>query len=154
MMRRRNVLLIALLPLLLLWLGLAGLSAMAAPTAQADAGALITAEDVVTLPWSAQGSDNITQVQGQVTYDGQPVVGAVVSVAGYRLPNATDGEGHFTFPADHTVVRRYPVAVTDTSNATINGAPLNEPQQEALAAAQGGINVHYAIGNLMTAVQA
>lgn len=108
----------------------------------------------VALPWSAQGADNITQVEGQVTLDGQAVAGAQVAVGGYRVPEPTDEQGRFSFPADHSIIQRYPVQVVDAANATVNGSTLSEAQQAALTQAQGGINVSYVVTEVQTSVRA
>jgi hypothetical protein len=108
---------------------------------------------VAAVPWSVETSDT-TPVQGSVTLDGQPVEGAQVSVGGYRLPALTDAQGHFTFPADHTLVRRLPITVSDASNATVSGKALTADQQTALEQAEGGINVHFAVTDVMTSTNA
>ncbi len=74
-------------------------------------------------------------------------------MGGYRLPEPTGGQGHFTFPADQSYIHRYPITVVDASNATMNGQALGAEQQSALAQATGGINVMYEVADVATAVR-
>jgi hypothetical protein len=116
-------------------------------------GAEISNISVDAVPWTVEASD-ITQAQGNVTLDGQPVEGAQVMVGGYRLPTPTDAQGQFTFPADHTLVRRLPITVSDASNATVSGKALTADQQAALEQAEGSINVHFVVTDVMTSTNA
>jgi hypothetical protein len=121
--------------------------------AQGNSGAVISAPSVVTIPWSSNTPENITQVTSTVTYDGQPVAGAIVEVNGYTVPQPTADDGTFMFPADHNSVKRYLIHVKDLSGATINGSALTQDQQDALLNATGSIDVHYDLQNIETELQ-
>jgi len=124
------------------------------PVQAANSGAVITAPPVVATPWSNQGgANNVAQVQGKVMLDDQPVAGAKIAVAGYVVPQLTDANGTFTFPADRNSVRRYPVRVVDVSQAKAGANALTSQQQDALKAAEGSIEVHYAIQNVKVTKQ-
>ncbi len=131
--------------------GGAGFAGSAA--AQVAGGAEISAPPVTVVQWSTSGGDRAQPVTGTITMAGQPVAGAAVTVGGYRLVQPTDAQGGFVFPVDRNVVQRYPVRVVDAGKATAGGKTLSADQRDALLAAAGGIDVHYDVRDVSTALR-
>jgi hypothetical protein len=99
--------------------------------------------------WTADG-DNVNEAKGRVTIDGIPVVGAIVAVDGYRIPEPTGADGSFTYPVDATVPIRHTATVVDVSNATVDGYRLSPEETQAVEQASGAFETTWSL----TGVQA
>jgi len=86
-----------------------------------------------------------------VALDGIPVVGARVKVGEYVLPDPTDADGRFTFPADATLPERHEVEVIDATEARVDGYRLSPEEQTVLSEARGAVQVSYTLGDVQTA---
>jgi len=93
-------------------------------------------------------TSNTTDVEGHIKLNGSPVQGVLVKVDGWLVPQLTDNDGTFTYPADNTMPARHVVRVVDASKARIDGHNLSASQQQAVMRASGGISVGYTIDGL------
>lgn len=119
----------------------------------AEIEAAITAPQPFPLKKWVLESDNVYPVQGTVTIDGLPVVGARVSVGGYGLPAPTDAQGAFQLEVDSTLSLRREVTVTDLSEARVGGYRLSPDEESALRRASAAINVGYQVSELQARPQ-
>jgi hypothetical protein len=116
------------------------------------AAAVVLPAPVPIRRWAGD-AENVEDVSGQVTLDELPVVGARVQVGDYVLPDATDAEGRFTYPADATLPERHEVTVVDATDARVDGYRLTPEEQDALAEARGAVQVSYTLADVETAAE-
>ena len=102
--------------------------------------------------WEANSS-NVAQVAGRVLLNGVPVAGALVSLDGYPVPQATAKDGSFKTDVDITIPLRRVVRVVGVAHATVHGRALSAGQRSALLAASGGFSIGYGLQGLHTKVQ-
>jgi PQQ-dependent dehydrogenase (methanol/ethanol family) len=95
----------------------------------------------VTL-WDANSS-NTRDIEGHVLLGGHPVVGAQAKVDGWLVPQLTDKQGSFTYPADITMAARHVVKVVGDAEAEVDGHKLSAAQQGAVLRGKGSISVGY-----------
>jgi PQQ-dependent dehydrogenase (methanol/ethanol family) len=110
-------------------------------------GRILMQRGLVVRPWQADSS-NVASVRGRVVWNGRPVVGARVSVDGYRVARATGRDGVFHVDTDITAPARRVARVVSLRGATVGGKALSAGQQSAVLAARGGISVGYAVTRL------
>ena len=111
-----------------------------------------TQSAIVVQPWNPNSS-NTKLVFGHVYLGNTPVVGAVLRVDGYRLPEATGRRGGFSYRIDNTLPGRHQVRVISTANATVGGRKLTNAEAGALQAASGGFSVGYQYQQLRARAQ-
>lgn len=81
--------------------------------------------------WTQSGGNRFA-LQGNLTYNGQPVAGARLRTNIYKLPGATGDDGSFELKGDKTILQRQVLTADDLSAATIGGAPLDTAATSAL----------------------
>jgi alcohol dehydrogenase (cytochrome c) len=128
-------------------------SAPAAPGAPAASRARIVSQPAISVrAWDADAS-NVQDVVGSVLVGRQPVVGARVTVDGFRLPRLTNAKGEFTYAADSTVAVRHVARVSGAARARVNGRALSESERRALLGSRAGFSVGYRVDQLRARVQ-
>jgi PQQ-dependent dehydrogenase (methanol/ethanol family) len=125
-------------------------SATKAPTA---GRARITTQSAIPVrPWDADSS-NVQPMTGRVRLAGAPVVGARVSVDGYRVTRLTGPDGSFSYPADSTVAKRYVARVVGLARARVRARALTAAEKKALLGPRAGFNVGYRLSGVRARVQ-
>jgi hypothetical protein len=81
------------------------------------------------------------------------VQGAVIAVDRFRVPLATNAEGRFTVPIDASLARRHVVTVIGAGSARVSGRPLTAAERARVRAANGGIDVAFALSDLEAKVK-
>jgi hypothetical protein len=99
--------------------------------------------------WDANSS-NTRDVAGRVLLGGRPVKGAQVRVDGWVVPQLTDRQGSFVYPADVTMPSRHVVKVVGAAGAEVDGRKLDAAQQTAVLRGKGSISVGYRLEGLAT----
>ncbi len=84
--------------------------------------------------WTREGNNNY-HLQGTLSYNGQPVAGALLHTNIYRLPAPTGEDGTFELTGDKTVLQRQVLSAYDLTNARIGGNSLDTEAVEAIEAA-------------------
>jgi alcohol dehydrogenase (cytochrome c) len=123
----------------------------AAATAQGF-GSIPTQGGLAVQLWQASSS-NVARVAGRVLLNGAPVAGALVSLDGYTVPQATAKDGSFHTDVDITIPQRRVVRAVGLAHATVHGRRLTAGQQSALLAASGGFSIGYRLQGLHAQVQ-
>jgi alcohol dehydrogenase (cytochrome c) len=113
---------------------------------------ITTQSAIVVKPWKASSS-NTSLVFGHVYLGSTPVVGAVLRVDGYRLPEATGKRGGFSYRIDDTLPGRHQVRVVGTTHAIVKGRRLTSAEAGALRAASGGFSAGYQYQHLRAKLQ-
>jgi alcohol dehydrogenase (cytochrome c) len=113
---------------------------------------IVPQRGLVVRTWTPS-TNNERAVAGKLLLRGRPVAGATVVVDHYRLPDATDARGRFTYPADLTVAGRHIVRVAGARHARVNGRPLTAPERTAVLGANSGFNVGFKISELRAHAQ-
>jgi PQQ-dependent dehydrogenase (methanol/ethanol family) len=98
-------------------------------------------------PWTPANNDTVPMT-GRLLLRGKPVVGARIRVDGWLVPQATDRDGRFSYPADFTAARRHVVSVASADRATVGGKRLSASQQAQVRRAQGALSVAYRVVGL------
>src|SRR5690349_15974258 len=81
------------------------------------------------------GTVNRFQVDGVLTLNGTPVVGATIRANDYTLPQPTSANGGFTVRRDQTVVDQTVLKVAGMDGATISGKLVSDTDRAALETA-------------------
>ena len=113
---------------------------------------VVTQPAIFVRPWDADSS-NLQVMTGRVLLGGSPVVGARVSVDGYKAPRLTGSDGSFAYSADATIAKRYVARVAALGRARVRGRALSEPEKRALLGPRAGLNVGYALSGVRANVQ-
>ncbi|MPZ63832.1 MAG: hypothetical protein GEU93_21710 [Propionibacteriales bacterium] len=116
-------------------------------TGQTDGVALELPGPHEAREWSAD-DDPLVDVEGQLTFDGEPVSGARIRVGDYVLWAPTDDDGRFSYPLDATLPRRYTVSVASAGEATVDGEELAGDQLAAFEQVQGSITAAHRMDEL------
>jgi hypothetical protein len=98
-------------------------------------------------------SNNTTLVTGRLLLKGKPVSGVRVRVDGYVVPQSTDSQGRFSYPADVTLARRHVITVASAANAAVGGRRVSAAQDAAVRRSAGSFSVAYRLSELKAKVQ-
>jgi len=120
--------------------------------AASGSASIATQGGLVVRLWQANSS-NVARVSGRVLLNGAPVKGAVVSMDGYRIPQATTASGAFSTDVDITTPQRRVLRVVGAAGASVRGHALSAGQKSALLGASGGFTIGYRVAGLHAAKQ-
>jgi hypothetical protein len=118
-------------------------SAAGASTPDAALAHVIAPTNLAVQAWDPNTS-NTQPLVGHVSFAGQPVRGAVVSIGGWAA-TATNRMGEFTYPVDVSLAGRHVATITNVSRARINGKSLTDAESQALLGRSTGISVGYSV---------